>query len=325
VRSLRGNRGRFVRRPRAGSVLVASLAVGAVAGVAAVVADWSSPVAVAAPAAATGSPGGPVATQAISGSSATATERYWTARRMATASSQDPATGGRSLSPDVTGQTFAGVPAVGVLFFTTTSDVNHYCTASVVTSPNRDLVLTAAHCLHPAGHGSYFSNVAFVPKYNQGKAPYGIWPATRLFVGAGWIHGGNVNLDFGFLTLARVGGWRVQGRTGANSIGIHQGYPHSVNVIGYPRKANAGADQAVHCTTMERHAFGYQLVFHCGGYPGGTSGSPWLYRYSARTHTGVVIGVIGGYEQGGDTPSTSYSAIFGDYMQSLYNAAKNAG
>jgi hypothetical protein len=34
-----------------------------------------------------------------------------------------------------------------------------------------------------------------------------------------------------------------------------------------------------------------------------------------------VIGVIGGYEQGGDTPSVSYSARFGQAVRNLYNTA----
>jgi hypothetical protein len=34
-----------------------------------------------------------------------------------------------------------------------------------------------------------------------------------------------------------------------------------------------------------------------------------------------VIGVIGGYEQGGNTPSVSYSARFGQAVRNLYNTA----
>jgi hypothetical protein len=37
------------------------------------------------------------------------------------------------------------------------------------------------------------------------------------------------------------------------------------------------------------------------------------------TGLGAVIGVIGGYEQGGDTPSVSYSARFGQAVRDLYD------
>jgi hypothetical protein len=35
----------------------------------------------------------------------------------------------------------------------------------------------------------------------------------------------------------------------------------------------------------------------------------------------MVIGVIGGYQQGGDTPSVSYSARFGALVADLYKTA----
>jgi hypothetical protein len=38
-----------------------------------------------------------------------------------------------------------------------------------------------------------------------------------------------------------------------------------------------------------------------------------------------VIGVIGGYQQGGDTDAVSYSAVFGDRVASLYQEAEAGG
>jgi hypothetical protein len=38
-----------------------------------------------------------------------------------------------------------------------------------------------------------------------------------------------------------------------------------------------------------------------------------------------VIGVIGGYEQGGDTPEVSYSIVFGPNVANLYEQAQTAG
>jgi hypothetical protein len=64
-----------------------------------------------------------------------------------------------------------------------------------------------------------------------------------------------------------------------------------------------------------------QLVFHCGGYTTGTSGSPLLAYLHAATGLGTVIGVIGGYQQGGMTDAISYAAVLGPYIASLYQAA----
>jgi hypothetical protein len=63
---------------------------------------------------------------------------------------------------------------------------------------------------------------------------------------------------------------------------------------------------------------------NCTGYPGGTSGSGWVENYNATTGTGSIIGVIGGYEEGGDTDDTSYAALFDDSVQSLFEQAKAA-
>ena len=49
-----------------------------------------------------------------------------------------------------------------------------------------------------------------------------------------------------------------------------------------------------------------------GGVPGGVAG-------------GSVVGVIGGYEQGGDTPDVSYAAYFGPAVAALYQQAEAAG
>jgi hypothetical protein len=67
-----------------------------------------------------------------------------------------------------------------------------------------------------------------------------------------------------------------------------------------------------------------QLEFDCGGYTDGTSGGPFLANVSASSGQGTVIGVIGGYEQGGDLPQVSYSVAFGAAVAVLYQTAKAA-
>jgi hypothetical protein len=43
------------------------------------------------------------------------------------------------------------------------------------------------------------------------------------------------------------------------------------------------------------------------------------------TGQGTVVGVIGGYEEGGDTPAVSYSVAFGPSVSALYQQAVAAG
>ena len=40
---------------------------------------------------------------------------------------------------------------------------HHYCSGSVVASPRKDLVITAAHCVHGGAGGGYRTGLAFAP------------------------------------------------------------------------------------------------------------------------------------------------------------------
>ena len=58
--------------------------------------------------------------------------------------------------------------------------------------------------------------------------------------------------------------------------------------------------------------------FECAGY---TGGSPWVTKFIAGSHPGTIVGVIGGYQQGGDTPSLSYSVRIGPAIMARYRQA----
>ena len=64
-----------------------------------------------------------------------------------------------------------------------------------------------------------------------------------------------------------------------------------------------------------------QMVFYCHGYRDGTSGGPWVIGFTARG-TGTLFGVIGGYQEGGDSDWASYSAVFGAAALALYRQAE---
>jgi V8-like Glu-specific endopeptidase len=183
----------------------------------------------------------------------------------------------------------------------------------VVASPVKDLVITAAHCVY----GQEPGRLAFVPGYRDSSRPYGVWAVRQIVVGAGWRESRNPNRDVAFLVVGRPGRRGVQYVTGGERLGT--GWPARtwVHVIGYPD----GSQWPVICGNRA-HPFGrHQLRFDCGGYPDGTSGGPFLARRDAATGTGTVIGVIGGYEQGGSLASVSYSPRFGHAIRLLYRAA----
>jgi len=211
-------------------------------------------------------------------------------------------------------------PRVGALFAHDASG-DHFCTASVVASPGHDLLITAAHCIHSGKGGGYKNDIVFIPGYVDGTTPYGVWTPSRLLADPRWITSSDPDYDVGFVVLKQEDGKSIEDVLGANQIGFNAGFSNLVRVTGYPSSANA----PVTCKNRTSQQSASQLKFECGGFFGGTSGSPWMTRFDLRTRTGTIVGVIGGYQEGGDTDSVSYSAYLGDGIRALYEQAETAG
>jgi V8-like Glu-specific endopeptidase len=217
------------------------------------------------------------------------------------------------------GQAFSGTPPVGALFTTSAGKLSqHFCTASVVDSPSGDLVITAAHCVTGAA-----GTLDFVPGYNQGSEPYGVWTVTKVYVDKAWSSSGSQDDDFAFLRVSRPGSTvPVEDVTGAEQLDTDAPASRElVQVIGYPNTAS----QPVTCQNPIKQPMADQLEFDCDGYTEGTSGGPFLSEIDQATGQGLVIGVIGGYQQGGDMPQVSYSAVLGANAAALYSEAVAGG
>jgi V8-like Glu-specific endopeptidase len=222
-------------------------------------------------------------------------------------------------APTRNGQPFSGEPAVGALFTASPGQLGkHFCTASVVDSPAGDLVLTAAHCVTGTS-----GTIDFVPGYDNGSTPYGVWTVTRVYVDRAWRSSASQDDDFAFLRVSNSGSSApIEDETGAEK--LVTGTPAArqlVRVIGYPDTAS----QPITCQGSLREPMDDQLEFDCGAYTNGTSGGPFLTQVDASTGQGQVIGVIGGYEQGGNTPQVSYSAVLGANAAALYKTAVAGG
>ncbi|MGW3512681.1 trypsin-like serine peptidase [Streptomyces sp. NPDC000994] len=183
---------------------------------------------------------------------------------------------------------------------------NHFCTASVVHSPHRNLLVTAAHCL---GGGS---DLVFVPGYRNGRAPYGVWTVKRRFMPDDWSAHQDEDSDMAFAVLAPRAGKGVEDVVGANRFvtGASTGAA-AVTVTGYPNSREV----PISCTNRPRAHSGTQQRIDCPKFTGGTSGSPWVNRGQE------VVGVIGGHEAGGSTADTSYSVVLGATAAELYKDA----
>ncbi|MFD9409821.1 trypsin-like serine peptidase [Streptomyces sp. NPDC059989] len=186
-------------------------------------------------------------------------------------------------------------------------DGGHFCTAAVVRSDGGDVIATAAHCLDRP------DTTVFAPGYRDGKAPYGVWKLTGVYVAPGWRDGQAPDADIAFATVVPADGGRtgaVEELVGGFPVAAEQPADAMVSVIGYPR----GLEAPLRCANTTALFSDTQRRIDCPDLSGGTSGSPWLVD-------GALAGVLGGYEGGGTVPEVSYSAVMGDQAVELYREA----
>jgi V8-like Glu-specific endopeptidase len=214
------------------------------------------------------------------------------------------------------GARYGQMSTVGALFNLTPAGQlgTHFCTASVVDSPAGDLLVTAAHCVN----GRTAGEVAFVPGYAGGLEPFGVWTVSEIIEDRSWRSSADADDDFAFLVVHQAGAsGSIQELTGGEAIGLNMPAGEKVEVAGYPDDQ----DGMISCQNTALKFSPTQYQFDCGGFTDGTSGSPLLADADTPGGHGTVIGVIGGYEQGGDTAAVSYAAKFSSNLSALYQAA----
>ncbi|KEF08941.1 hypothetical protein DF17_01030 [Streptomyces rimosus] len=239
---------------------------------------------------------------------------------------QETAVRGKPAEPPVSqplqaAPTAASAP-IGPLFSPgNDGDADHHCTASVVHSATRDLVVTAAHCVYDGG---FRTNLVFAPGYHDGVVPYGVWVPSRIVVDPRWADRRDEDHDVAFLRVRRPrgsgpAGQRVEDLTGAERIRFSPPGGLPTRTVGYPDDR----ETPVSCRNTTTAVPG-QLRFDCAGFPNGTSGGQMLTAVDPGTGLGTVTGVIGGLDEGGDD-ETSYSSWFGPDIAALYRRATTDG
>ncbi len=186
---------------------------------------------------------------------------------------------------------------------------DHFCTATVVHSPGKNMIVTAGHCLlagKPGGGGAVFA-----PAYANGGAPYGAWTIEEVFEDTRWSEDSDDDYDLAFARLAPdASGRNIEDVTGAATLDTTGRSGEEITVTGYP------ADRKVPrtCTASAIRETPTEQRFDCADFPGGTSGSAWLAK------DGKIIGIL----TGGDTDDVSTSTILGEYAATLYAKATAA-
>lgn len=97
---------------------------------------------------------------------------------------------------------------IGKMFFTQ-GGTRFVCSGAVINAGpgERDVIATAAHCVHQGRGGGFSTNVLFCPSQNPAGSPQGCWPAVDLGTFTEWINNTNVEADIGCI-IARDFGTR---------------------------------------------------------------------------------------------------------------------
>jgi V8-like Glu-specific endopeptidase len=247
---------------------------------------------------------------------------YWTADRLRVAG-RPPGTGPRLPrvrgaaprpveTPPRTSATTART--VGKVFFRDAANGRDYsCSAAVVSSPSRNLISTAGHCVYDRD-GGWHQNWIFVPAFDRGRRPYGIWRATWLATFTGWVAGTEPGLDVAFVKVAAADRGSLVDVVGGN--GIRVGFAsrrRRLTILGYPFLPPYPGDRQYSCQAVTTPS-GRRLRMACP-LTTGASGGPWLEGFDAATGLGYIDGVTTNTDLAG---TTLWSPYFDDRVWALY-------
>lgn len=202
--------------------------------------------------------------------------------------------------------------------FLTLGSYEYYCSAGVVNSKNRDVVVTAGHCLKD-GRGAWASKWTFVPGYRDGKRPYGAFSARRMFVAKGWSSSADDSDDIGMVAVNKARGRHIVDAVGGQGIAFGRARPRSAWAFGYPADPPYDGDRLVSCDgRLNRDSSTGDQGMRCG-MTEGASGGPWLRSFHRSTGTGTMLSVTS--FKYSDQPDVMYGPYFGAQARAVYRKA----
>lgn len=183
----------------------------------------------------------------------------------------------------------AAVPrTVGRLFFQTPGGPGT-CSASVVNKDdNKNLIMTAGHCVHPGDGSSFYDNFIFIPATYDESEPYHTWTFNKVVTLTSWSSNSNWNHDQAFLQLNKSNGSSIVDLIGGNGLTFNNSRSQeNTRVLGYPDRPPFDGKRLYQCdgNTSPLNFLSLDAKIACGMNEG-ASGGPWLKNYS--THVGYI-------------------------------------
>jgi len=206
----------------------------------------------------------------------------------------------------------------GRVFFTLRG-VDYTCSGSAVDSPDASTVLTAAHCIEDTDGTTvrWATRWAFVPGYDDGQAPYGVFVATGL-AALGGFAAGDIGQDVALVNVGRnARGQRLVEAVGGQPMSFGGRVDGAVRSFGYPAAAPFDGTRLISCAGAVRpDPDSPDAGLDCT-MTGGASGGPWLAGLDPVTGRGRLVSVTSfGYS---DAAGTLYGPPLGGAAQQLYD------
>ncbi|WP_169953368.1 serine protease [Microbispora sp. H11081] len=237
------------------------------------------------------------------------------------------------------GKSAAGVPkqvnlppTVGRVFFTLPGrnplDPGSwkYCSGASVQGRYRNVVATAGHCVYDPVSNQFYDNWVFIPSYWdgdqswEGKAPYGIYPATWFQAHDDFVVREDYDYDYAFVNVSsgfkptrkteggvtrqvRAPAGRLGDNVGGQGFTWNRGTKVTMFAFGYPAGPHPDGDRPFTGRTMKwcygrsaptpavpKHDIQQHIGIACG-MTSGASGGPWLMGYKSATRMGYLNGI----------------------------------
>lgn len=195
---------------------------------------------------------------------------------------------------------------IGAIFLG--GDTWHTCSASVLDTPSRDLILTAAHCLTDG------VETTFVPGFHNTVA--GPWHVGSVYLDQRWLATQDPQADFAIARVTREDGASVEAAAGGGlTLGLAPAPGTAVTVTGYPMGEGGGPLGCRGFTASAEKGF---PSLPCAGLTDGFSGAPWLVG-------STVTGLVGGLDGGGCDDDVSFSPHFDGQTAQVLTRAEAGG
>jgi hypothetical protein len=219
----------------------------------------------------------------------------------------------------------------GKVFFVDGAGQPSSCSGTVVNSPSRNLITTAAHCVWSIEAHRFHTEIQFVPAYDHGSAPYGTFVASTARVldeyrDSSDDPGANIESDIAFVALRPDDRQQeVVDAVGGDGL-VTGGGPRTTDarVFGYPADIDGG-ESLRSCTTSAAPDLGRagtpDIVHGCGFGPG-ASGGAWVQDYDPATDRGNVFSVTSRCDV---AKGYSLGPRLGPAVRAMFDAASTLG